>query len=102
MPDATHEAPPRPETTCPHCCAPADEGQLVCLECGGRIGLDYRRPPGWKLPLAIVAVLLAALAVAFGLGLHEITDTADDEVASAGAGKPRPQPKPGARGKPAA
>jgi hypothetical protein len=103
MPDATQEAPPRAETTCPHCGAAADEGQLVCLECGGRIGLDYRRPPGWKLPLAIVGVVLAALAVAFGFGLHEITDNADNEVASAGAGKPRPQPKPAARtGKPAA
>jgi hypothetical protein len=57
------------ELSCPHCGAPADRGQLMCLECGSRLALDYDRPPTWRLPAAIVGVvlLLAGLGVAIAL-----------------------------------
>jgi cytoskeletal protein RodZ len=69
--------PAQPETiTCPSCGAPAEPGQLMCLECGSRLALDYQRPPTWRLPAAIVGVivLLAGAAVAFALA--QVTDNA--------------------------
>src|SRR4051794_27964471 len=71
--DATHGDAPAsaaPEVlTCPNCSAPAEPGQLMCLECGSRLALDYDRPPTWRLPVAIVGVvvLLAGLGVAIAL-----------------------------------
>jgi septal ring-binding cell division protein DamX len=68
---------------CPTCGAPARRGQLVCLECGSRIALTYRRPPSWKLPAAIVA-LVSLLALAGAAGAYRaIDDDADREVSSA-------------------
>ena len=87
----------KPEASCPHCGEPAEKDQLVCLRCGGRIALDYRRPPGWKLPTAIVAGVALIAAVAFGWALREITDDAKSEVASAPAGKPAVPKKPAAK-----
>src|SRR5436190_21231034 len=54
---------------CPKCGAPADRGQLMCLECGNRLALDYGRPPAWRLPAAVVAALLliAGLGVAIAV-----------------------------------
>lgn len=70
------------ESSCPTCGAPAERGQLVCLECGSRIALAYRRPPSWKIPVAIT-VLLAALLVAGSVFAYEaIDDEAKDEVAA--------------------
>jgi sporulation related protein len=91
MEQTATESPPQaaqPEASCPHCGAPAEKDQLVCLRCGGRIALDYRRPPGWKLPTAIVASVGLVAAVAFGWALREITDNAESEVAKAPASKP--------------
>jgi hypothetical protein len=76
------------EARCEHCGAPAEKDQLVCLRCGGRIGLDYRRPPGWKLPVAIVIAVALLAAAAFGWALREITNDAKTEVAKAPGGKP--------------
>ncbi len=70
------------DATCPTCGAPAERGQLVCLECGSRIALTYRRPPSWKLPVAI-AVVVAVLAAAGGVLAYEaVDDEAKDEVAA--------------------
>jgi hypothetical protein len=96
---------PEAEASCPHCGEPAKQDQLVCLRCGGRLALDYRRPPGWKLPAAIVATVALVAAVAFGWALRAVTHNAKTEVANAPAGKPtnggapktaaaQPKPKP--------
>jgi cell division septation protein DedD len=97
MQEAPTETLSRTEASCPSCGAPAERGQLVCLECGGRISLDYRRPAGWKLPLAIVVAVLVAAGAAFGFGLHEITSDADTEVAKTPRGNPAPPQKPRAQ-----
>lgn len=76
-----HPPPPR-HTNCPTCGAQAERGQLVCLECGSRIALDYRRPPSWKLPLAIAAAVGAVLLVVAVLGWRAVNDNADAEVAA--------------------
>jgi hypothetical protein len=101
--EPARDAKGKAQASCPHCGEPAERDQLVCLRCGGRIALDYRRPPGWKLPAAIVATVALVAAVAFGWALNEITDNAKTEVANAPAAKPtgggaaapsKPQPQP--------
>ena len=73
---------PAPAAACPTCGAPAERGQLICLECGSRIALAYRRPPSWRVPAAIVAVVLLVAGAASVLAYRALTDDAEDEVAS--------------------
>lgn len=84
MSAATAEQPPAPATQrCASCGAEADRGQLVCLECGARIALVYRRPPSWKVPIAItvaVVIVVVLLAVA---AFAALAGDADREVDSA-------------------
>ena len=81
-----HEDPTRSfasrTTACPTCGAPAERGQLVCLECGSRVALSYRRPPSWKVPVAITAALLVLVAVAGVLAYRAIDDEAEREAAA--------------------
>jgi hypothetical protein len=72
---------------CPACGAATAPGQLVCLECGSRVGISRRPPPGWKAPLAISVVVIAAFTVAVLVALGAINDDARSEVAAA---PPRP------------
>ena len=81
MADAPTE-PGRPHTVCPTCGAPAERGQLVCLECGSRIALSYRRPPSWKIPVAISAVLLLLAGAGTVLAYQAVDDDAEREVAA--------------------
>jgi hypothetical protein len=77
------DAPAAEQLTCPSCGAPADPGQLMCLECGSRLALDYKRAPSWRLPAVIAGavVLLAGAGVAFALA--QVTNNADKTTASA-------------------
>lgn len=70
------------ETSCPTCAAPAERGQLVCLECGSRIALAYRKPPSWKIPVAISAVLLVLAGAGAVLAYQAIDDEAEREAAA--------------------
>jgi predicted nucleic acid-binding Zn ribbon protein len=74
------------DTTCPSCDAPAQPGQLVCLECGTRLELDYKRPRGWKLPVAVVLAVVLVAAGAFAIAISRVSDDAESEVADAPAG----------------
>src|SRR5436190_20423325 len=73
-----------PETlACPNCGAPADPGQLMCLECGSRLALDYRRPPSWRLPAAIVGVVLLIAGIGVAVALAAVTNDAGKTSAAA-------------------
>jgi hypothetical protein len=90
---------PRLGTECPNCGAHAEPGQLVCLECGARLALDYRRPRGWKPAAAVIALVLAVASAAFAITLIAVDDDSKEEVAATKAGReagPR-QSKPEAR-----
>ena len=70
------------EGSCPTCGAPAERGQLVCLECGSRIALAYKRPPSWKIPIVILLVLGTLVVAGAVLAYEAIDDDAKDEVAA--------------------
>jgi septal ring-binding cell division protein DamX len=82
MADAPTDTRARAQTACPTCAAPADRGQLVCLECGSRVALTYRRPPSWKIPVAISAVLLLLAGAGAVLAYQAISGEAEREVAA--------------------
>jgi hypothetical protein len=72
------EAPPTPpatdpQATCPGCGRRVDRGQPFCLECGRRIGHGYRRPPNWRTPVALIALIVVAAGVAAGFGITALT-----------------------------
>lgn len=70
-----------PTENCPTCGAEAERGQLICLECGSRIALDYRRAPSWKLPLAITLAVGFVLLIVAVAGWRAVNDNADKDVA---------------------
>src|SRR3954462_3294918 len=73
-----------PETlACPNCGAPADPGQLMCLECGSRLALGYRRPPSWRPPAAVGGVCLLIPGIGVAIALASVTDNANKTTAAA-------------------
>jgi hypothetical protein len=88
-------------TSCPRCGQPAEPGQLVCLECGGRIALREEGGERRSLDrLPAVALLLCVVvigAAAFGFALSELTDdSGGDSSAADRTSEPRPSAETGA------
>lgn len=90
---STPEAADRSGTNCPVCHAAAQRGQLVCLECGSRITLSYRRPPSWKLPVAIAVAVLVLAGAGGALAYQAMDDEAEREAAAVPA-KPKVEAEP--------
>jgi hypothetical protein len=92
-PDTQHAAPPAEELppaanapealSCPNCGAPADDGQLMCLECGSRLALGYQRPPSWRLPAAVIGAVLLIAAIGVAIALAGVTGDANKTTAAA-------------------
>lgn len=59
--------------SCPGCGNRVDSGQPLCLECGRRVSLSYRRPPNWRIPVVLVALLVIAGGAAAGFGVTQLT-----------------------------
>jgi hypothetical protein len=86
-----------PETNaCPNCGAPADAGQLMCLECGSRLALDYKRAPSWRVPAAIVGVVVLLAGIGVAIALATVTNEASKTTAAAPAQPATAAPAPGA------
>ena len=73
------EAPPTPpaagpQAVCPGCGKPVDQGQPFCLDCGRRLDPGYRRPPNWRIPVALIALLVIAGGIAAGYGVTQLTN----------------------------
>jgi hypothetical protein len=88
-------------TSCPRCGAPAEPGQLVCLECGSRIALKQEGGERRSLDrLPAVALLLCVVvigAAALGFALSELTDdSGGDSSAADRTSEPKPSADTGA------
>ena len=79
-PETTAPAAEPAAQTCPSCGAAAAPGQLMCLECGSRLALEYHRPASWKIAGAIIGVVLLLAGAALALALAEITSDADNQA----------------------
>jgi predicted nucleic acid-binding Zn ribbon protein len=87
-------------TNCPRCGEPAEPGQLVCLECGGRIALreEEEERRSWDRMPAVALLLCVVVigAAAFGFALSELTDGDGDSSAADRSGEPQPAANAGA------
>ena len=88
MAERDYRGGPPAQEHCPRCGATAERGQLVCLECGSRVALTYRRAPSWKVPVAISAVVVTLFLLGAVVAVVAIGDDARREVSAA---PPRPQ-----------
>jgi hypothetical protein len=61
-------APVAAEETCRNCGVRLAEDQEWCLECGAARTL-LRRPPDWRIPVAITVVVVGLVVLALLLGL---------------------------------
>jgi cell division septation protein DedD len=87
------DAAPAPQAhACPNCGAPADPGQLMCLECGSRLALDYQRAPTWRLPAAIVGVVVLLAGIGVAIALAAVTNDATRTTAAAPTQPPAQSP----------
>jgi hypothetical protein len=96
------QAPPtppqaRPEGKCPRCGSPVDQAQPFCVDCGRRIALGWRKPPNWRIPVGLVALVVIAVGAAAGFGITKLTgsDKGPDRItvrADLPAGAPQPDP----------
>ena len=82
--------PPSEGGTCPTCGAPVERGQLVCLTCGGRVGLQYRRPR-WQVPVLMAAAVVVLAVAGVFFALQAASGDAKDEVASGPASRQEAQ-----------
>jgi cytoskeletal protein RodZ len=64
----------------------------MCLECGSRLALGYRRPPSWRLPAAVIGVVLLIAGIGVAIALTAATDNATKTTAAAPT---QPTPAPG-------
>jgi hypothetical protein len=55
----------------------------MCLECGSRLALGYQRPPSWRLPAAVVGVVLLIAGIGVAIALAAVTDNANKTTAAA-------------------
>jgi hypothetical protein len=83
----TVETPPPPEPAvpeqpagrrCPRCGAGLAEQQEWCLDCGAAVGTRIVSAPGWRVPIAIAAVILGLAAIAVAIAIVQLADDTDE------------------------
>ena len=70
---------------CPTCGHPVEPRQLVCLSCGGRVGLDPDRSIVWEPLVPLIVVLVVVGAGLFGFAISELTSDSGDGGGSSGS-----------------
>jgi sporulation related protein len=69
-----------PKLDCPRCGAPLRPDQDWCLNCGTAVTTEVAGAPGWRTPVAIVAVVLLIAAGALVFAFLEISDDAERQA----------------------
>jgi RNA polymerase subunit RPABC4/transcription elongation factor Spt4 len=59
------------QRACPHCSSPLGDDQEWCIECGTATTL-IGTPPDWRIPVAIVVVVIAVVLVGFIVALSRM------------------------------
>jgi hypothetical protein len=59
---------------CPSCGAAVETRQPFCLDCGRRLALEYRKPPSYRWPLALVALVVIAIGIGAGYVVTQATN----------------------------
>jgi zinc-ribbon domain len=59
--------------SCPNCGELAEDGQLVCLNCGERLALEGSRPDPWRPATWLVLAVVALGGAASGFAISELT-----------------------------
>jgi septal ring-binding cell division protein DamX len=73
------EQPPAPQPdACPNCGAPLPPGQDWCLNCGAPARTRIAHTPNWRLPVAIVGVLVVLLGAAVAVAFVQLSDDSKD------------------------
>jgi septal ring-binding cell division protein DamX len=85
---AAADAPAPVERSCPRCGAPLREDQEWCLQCGTGVGARVAAPRGWRVPVAVVASLLALTLIAGILAIVELASGPEQVTTAA----PTPAP----------
>lgn len=92
------ETPPEAARRCPRCGHGLREDQDWCLNCGSAVRTRIATTPGWRLPLALLAGLLALVAIGLVLVIFQAADDADPATQPAAAqptpAAPTPAPTP--------
>ncbi len=65
--------PPATERACPRCGASLAPDQEWCLSCGTAVGTRIAPAPHWRVPVVLIGLLLALIAVALVLALVELS-----------------------------
>jgi SPOR domain len=76
------------DTLCPQCGAELANDQEWCLECGGARTLIHRGPD-WRLPLAVIAAVIALAIGGFVVALITISNDSGNPAAAVTAIHPR-------------
>jgi septal ring-binding cell division protein DamX len=107
--EAPPPAPAAPARTCPRCGAGLAPDQEWCLSCGADVGSRIAAAPPWRVPVAIVGLLLGLALAAVAVAILELADD-EQQVAQAprqdaapaapapAAPPPGEQPAPGEQG----
>lgn len=76
---------PAPPARCPRCGTELAPGQEWCLECGTAARTVIAPPPSWRLPIALVAVVVALCGAALAWAFVTLTDNDADVRAAVSA-----------------
>lgn len=72
------------QRACPHCLNPLAADQEWCLECGTATTL-IRRPPDWRVPVAVVAAVIAIALTGFVVAISRLSGSSGNPAPKAAA-----------------
>jgi RNA polymerase subunit RPABC4/transcription elongation factor Spt4 len=72
------------DSACHHCGAPLERDQEWCLECGTARTVLHR-PPDWRVPIAIIGIVVVLVGAGFAIALIALSNDANKTAAEQAA-----------------